>query len=72
MPLRRRLEAVAFGPEVITILQDVYGQVCDELRLHQTPDSLNEIVAETIVALAGQGEQDRDALREAALNAIRG
>jgi hypothetical protein len=71
MPLHRRLQAIVFEPEVITILQDVYGQVCDELRLHPKPDPLNEIVAETIVVLAGQGERDRDVLREAALEAIR-
>jgi hypothetical protein len=40
MALHRRLQAIVFEPEVITILEAVYGQVCDELGLHPKPDGL--------------------------------
>ena len=60
----------AFDPEAVKAMSDAYEQVRRSLHDTGQPDSVNELIAERIIALAKQGERDPDRLSAAARAAL--
>jgi hypothetical protein len=63
-------EDTALRPDEILILRDAYTRACKSLHDKGQPAIVNEIIAERIIALAGDGERDPEKLSDGALSAL--
>ena len=71
MPLSRFLDdATAFAPDDLEVMAAAFDCAMAKLGLKDRADSLNELVAKRIIALAAQGERDPDELCERALSSF--
>jgi hypothetical protein len=62
MPIRRFLDGHAFDPDTIQMMSDAFTSVCTCLGLAERDDPATRLVAERIIAHAGQGVTDRSDL----------
>ena len=60
-------EPVYFDPETVTLLRETLDDAWASLRPEQQATMQKTALAERILKSAGQGERDRDRLRDAAL-----
>jgi hypothetical protein len=69
VPIARLAKEGAFAPEDITLLTDVFEDVCRTLGL-DPGDRWRDIVAKKIIEAAQAGERDADRLRDRGLKAL--
>ena len=60
----------AFDPQTVEVMYEAYDKVRKSLHLAGQPDIENETIAMQIIALARNGERDRDRLWAIALSAL--
>jgi hypothetical protein len=60
-----------FAPEALRDMAKVFDEVCHALGLAQTDDALRDLVAETVIRCAQDGERDIERMRECARSALR-
>jgi hypothetical protein len=68
--IEKLFQDTALPPDELNILRDAYTRACKSLHDKGQPAIVNEIIAERIIALAGDGERDPGRLSEGALAAL--
>ena len=71
MPIYRLLRESAFEPDVVTAMASAFDDACRSLGLAERTDPLRDLVARTVIEIAGQGERDPQRLCERTLNVLR-
>ena len=71
MPLTPYLKEAVFDPKEIEALSAAFEAVCQSLKLLNRIDPITEIVARTVIEVAGTGERDPDRIRDLVLLALK-
>ena len=69
-PLDRCIGSRAFDAATKTVVFTVFDEICNQLLIPITADSIREIIAVRIVELAHNGEHDPARLRDAVMDSI--
>jgi hypothetical protein len=70
MPLTPYLNGRAFNPETLKCMGSAFDAACKELGLTDRTDSLTELVAESVIALARVEECDALDLKDRVLRSL--
>jgi len=74
MEAQKLLDAAPFAPDIVKMLKQVFDEawvcIAPSVQPHRVDDTRLSL-AHTIVAHAGSGERDLDALKTAALQSVR-
>jgi hypothetical protein len=70
MAIYRLIANGGFDPDVIEAMVKAYEAALSDLRLVDRNDPLTELVAKSIIGVAGIGERDPNKIKERALNML--
>jgi hypothetical protein len=70
MAIYRLIANGSFDPDTIEAMTKAYEAALTDLRLVDRNDPLTELIAKSIVGVAGMGERDPNKIKERALNAL--
>jgi hypothetical protein len=66
----RCVAGAVFEPEVTIVMSVVFDEICEQLLIPMTAESIRQIIAIRILELAHNGEHDPMRLRDAVLESI--